>query len=258
MLYILFFTNKGKLHWLKVYQLPESGRQAKGSSISNLLHLQENEKITAFIPIQNFEKGYLMMATKNAKIKKTPLKEFSKPRKGGIIAINLKENDELINVINTSGEDQVILASKNGQAIRFKETDVRPMGRTAAGVKGARLKQDDKIIDLVKAEDTKALLTITENGFGKRSAIKDYRLISRGGSGVKNIICSERNGKVVAVKSVTDNDDLMFISKAGITIRTPTKDIRIIGRNTQGLRLMRLNQGDKVVAAAKIIQEDDN
>jgi DNA gyrase subunit A len=256
--YILFFTNKGKLHWLKVYQLPESGRQAKGSSISNLLHLQENEKITAFIPIQNFEKGYLMMATKNAKIKKTPLKEFSKPRKGGIIAINLKENDELINVINTSGEDQVILASKNGQAIRFKETDVRPMGRTAAGVKGARLKQDDKIIDLVKAEDTKALLTITENGFGKRSAIKDYRLISRGGSGVKNIICSERNGKVVAVKSVTDNDDLMFISKAGITIRTPTKDIRIIGRNTQGLRLMRLNQGDKVVAAAKIIQEDDN
>jgi DNA gyrase subunit A len=255
--YILFFTNKGKLHWIKVYQLPESGKQAKGSSISNLLHLSENEKISAFVPVKDFKQGYLMMATKKAAVKKTKLEEFSNPRKGGIIAVNLKEGDELINVVHTNGEDQIILATKNGQAIRFKETDIRPMGRTASGVRGARLKADDLLIDMVKADDSRSLLTITENGFGKRSAVKEYRLISRGGSGVKNIICSERNGKVIAVKSVIDGDDLMFISKNGITIRTPAKDIRVIGRNTQGLRLMRLNAGDKVMAAAKIVKDSN-
>ncbi len=255
--YILFFTNKGKLHWLKVYQVPETGKQAKGSSISNLLHLGDDEKISAFVPVKDFNQGYLMMATKKAIVKKTGLKEFSKPRKGGIMAVNLKNDDELINVIHTSGNDQIILATKNGQAIRFKETDIRPTGRQAAGVRGARLKENDEIIDMVKADDTKTLLTVTENGYGKRTYVKDYRLISRGGSGVRNIICSERNGKVVAVKSITDNDDLMFISKNGITIRTPAKDLRIIGRNTQGLRLMKLSEGDKVVAAAKIVKENN-
>ncbi len=254
--YILFFTNKGKLHWLKVYQIPEAGRQAKGSSISNLLHLGENEKMSAFVPVKDFNKGYLMMATKNGIVKKTELKEFSNPRKGGIIAVSLKDDDELINVINTSGENQIILATRKGQAVRFKETDIRPMGRQASGVRGAKLKENDKIIGMVKADDSRTLLTITENGYGKRSYVKDYRLISRGGSGVRNIICSERNGKVVAVKSITDDDDLMFISKEGITIRTPAKDLRIIGRNTQGLKLMGLNKGDKVVAAAKIVHEN--
>ncbi len=255
--YILFFTNKGKLHWLKVYQVPEAGRQAKGSSISNVLHLGEGEKISAYVPVKNFEKGYLMMATKKAVVKKTALVEFSKPRKGGIMAVNLKERDELINVVHTSGSDQVILATKNGQAIRFKEEDIRPMGRQASGVRGARLKGDDLVIDMVKADDSRSLLTITEKGYGKRSAVSEYRLISRGGSGVKNIICSERNGKVVAVRSVVDGDDVMFISKSGITIRTPVKDIRVIGRNTQGLKLMNLNSGDRVVAAAKIIKEEE-
>jgi len=256
--YILFFTNQGKLHWLKVYQVPEAGKQAKGSSISNLLQLNENEKITAFVPVQDFNQGYLFMATKKAVVKKTALKAFSNPRKGGIMAVGLKPEDELIDVVHTSGTDQILLATKNGQAIRFKEEDIRSMGRQAAGVRGARLKADDELIDIVKADDSKTLLTITENGYGKRSSLKDYRVISRGGSGVKNIICSERNGKVVAVKSVTDKDDLMFISKNGITIRTPTKDIRVIGRSTQGLRLMKLNKGDKVMAAAKIVKEDNS
>jgi DNA gyrase subunit A len=255
--YILFFTNKGKLHWIKVYQLTESGKQAKGSSISNLLHLSENEKISAFVPVKDFKQGYLMMATKNAVVKKTALEEFSNPRKGGIIAVNIKEDDELVNVVHTSGEDQIILATKNGQAIRFKEEDIRPTGRQAAGVRGARLKGNDELIDMVKADDSKSLLTITDNGYGKRSDVKEYRLISRGGSGVRNIICSDRNGKVIAVKSVTDKDDIMFISKNGITIRTPAKDIRIIGRNTQGLRLMRLDDSDKIMAAAKIINEEN-
>jgi DNA gyrase subunit A len=255
--YILFFTNKGKLHWLKVYQIPEAGRQAKGSSISNMLQLGEGEKISAFVPVKDFEQGYLMMVTKKAVVKKTSLKEFSKPRKVGIMAVGLKEGDELINVVHTSGSDQVILATKNGQAIRFKEEDIRPMGRQASGVRGARLKGEDLIIDMVKADDSRSILTITEKGFGKRSAVSEYRLISRGGSGVKNIICSERNGSVVAVRSVIDSDDVMFISKEGITIRTPVKDIRVIGRNTQGLKLMNLNSGDKVVAAAKIVKEEE-
>jgi DNA gyrase subunit A len=254
--HILFFTNKGKLHWLKVYEIPEAGKQAKGSSISNLLNLAQDEKISAFVPVKDFNQGYLMMVTKNAVIKKTALSEFSNPRNGGIIAVNLKDNDELINVVHTSGNDQIILATRNGQAIRFNETDIRPMGRQATGVRGARLKGDDIIIDMVKADDTKTLLTITENGFGKRSAVNEYRLISRGGSGVINILCSDRNGKVVSVKSVTDNDDLMFISKTGITIRTPAKDIRVIGRNTQGVKLMNLEDNDKVISATTIIKED--
>jgi DNA gyrase subunit A len=253
----LFFTNKGKLHWLRVYELPEAGKQAKGGSISNLLHLAQDEKISAFVPVKDFNQGYLMMVTKNAVIKKTALSEFSNPRKGGIIAVNLRDNDELINVVHTSGNDQIILATRNGQAVRFNETDIRPMGRQATGVRGARLKGDDILIDMVKADDTKSLLTITENGYGKRSAVSEYRLITRGGSGVINILCSDRNGKVVAVKSVTENDDMMFISKNGITIRTPVKDIRVIGRNTQGVKLMNLDEGDKVISATNIVKEDN-
>jgi len=255
---ILFFTNKGKLHWLKVYEIPEAGRQAKGTSVSNLIHLDNDEKITAFVPIQDFNEGFLMMVTKNAVIKKTALSEFANPRKGGIIAVNLRDNDELVRVVHTSGNDQIILATKNGQAIRFNESDIRPMGRQATGVRGAKLKEDDVLIDMVKADDTKTLFSITENGFGKRSDVSEYRLISRGGSGVINILCSERNGKVVAVKSVTDNDDLMLISKNGITIRTPAKDIRVIGRNTQGVKIMNLEDNDKVISATNFVKEESD
>jgi DNA gyrase subunit A len=257
--YILFFTNKGRIHWLKVYNVPEGSRQALGKSIVNLLHLEQDEKISAFIPIPEFKAGdFLIMATKNGTIKKTDLMAYSNPRKGGIIAITLEPNDELIGVVKTDGKKQIMLATKNGAAVRFKETDVRPTGRSAKGVKGATLRHSDQTIGMVVANDNETLLTITENGFGKRTLVSEYRLTRRGGVGVKNIICSERNGPVVSVKSITDNDELMFISRDGITIRTPAKGISVIGRATQGMTLMKLQEEDKVVAAAKIIKENED
>jgi len=253
--YILFFTNKGKVHWLKVYEIPEGTRQAKGKAIVNLLNLAEKEKITAFIPVSKFE-GYLAMVTKKGTIKKTELKHFSNPRRGGIVALSLEEGDELIDVIWTDGTKELIIATKNGQAVRFNEEDVRSMGRTAKGVRGIRLKENDEVIGMVLAEKHKTLLTVTENGFGKRTEIEEYRLISRGGSGVKNIICSKRNGKVVAIKTVEATDELMLISQGGIMIRVPAKDISVIGRATQGVTIMDLDEGDKVAAVASVVKEE--
>ena len=257
--YVLFFTNKGKIHWLKVYNIPEGSRQALGKSIVNLLQLQQDEKIYAFVPVVEFkENEFLIIATKNGTVKKTELMAYSNPRRGGIIAITLEADDELIGVVKTDGNQQIMLATKNGAAVRFREADVRPTGRSAKGVRGATLHEGDEIIGMVVADDTKILLTITENGYGKRTNVAEYRLTRRGGVGVRNIICSPRNGNVVAVKSVTDSDDLMFISKNGITIRTPSKGISVIGRATQGMRLMKLGEGDKIVAAAKIVKEEEN
>ncbi|MBW2974498.1 DNA gyrase subunit A [Candidatus Woesearchaeota archaeon] len=254
--YILFFTNKGKIHWLRVYNVPEGSRQALGKSIVNLLQLEEDEKISAFIPVKEFkDKEFLIIATRNGTVKKTELMAYSNQRKGGIIAISLDQDDELIGAARTDGTKDIILATKNGAAVRFKETDVRPTGRSARGVRGATLKEGDEIIGMVVADDTKTLISITENGYGKRTSVSEYRLTRRGGLGVRNIICSDRNGKVVAVKSVEDDDDLMFISKSGITIRTPAKGISVIGRATQGMRLMKLGENDKVVAAAKISKD---
>jgi DNA gyrase subunit A len=255
--YILFFTNKGRIHWLKVYNVLEGSRQSLGKSIVNLLQLGQDEKISAFIPVSKFkENQFLIMATKKGTVKKTGLMAYSNPRRGGIIAITLEQNDELMEVVKTNGARQIMLATKNGAAVRFKETDVRATGRSAKGVKGARLREGDEIVGMVVADDTKTLLSITENGYGKRTNVSEYRITRRGGMGVRNIICSERNGKVIAVKSVTDKDDLMFISKHGITIRTPAKGISVIGRATQGMRLMRLGEEDKVVAAAKIVKKE--
>ncbi len=254
---LLFFTDKGIVHWLKVYQIPEGTRQAKGKAIVNLLNLEPNTAITASIPIAQFkENNYLLMATKNGTIKKTSLIAYSKPRAGGIIAITLEEGDKLINVLLTNGNKEVLLATKNGLAERFHESQCRPIGRSGKGVCGITLKGDDEIIAMVDADPQKSVLTITENGYGKRTALKEYRLINRGGIGVINIQCSERNGPVVAVASVSDEDDIMLISKMGITIRIPVRTISIIGRNTQGVRLMKLEQGDTVVACAKIAREE--
>jgi DNA gyrase subunit A len=254
--YLLFFTNKGKVHWLKVYYIPEASRQAKGKAIVNLLHLEKDERITAFVPVKEFDdQHYIVMVTKKGIIKKTDLEEFSNPRKTGIIACTLRENDELINAVLTDGNKNVVIATKKGMAVRFKENKVRAMGRTAAGVRGITLRDDD-VVSMVVADDGATLLTVTENGYGKRSNLSAYRETNRGGVGVKNIICSERNGNVVSVKSVIDQDDLMFISKNGIIIRTAATGISVIGRNTQGVRLMKLDNGDKLVAAAKVIREN--
>ncbi len=255
--YLLFFTNKGKIYWLKVYYIPEAGRQAKGKAIVNMLNLDKDEFITASIPVKDFNnERFLLMSTKKGIVKKTKLAAYSNPRKGGIIAISLTENDGLINVKPTNGNDEIMLATKKGAAIRFREKDVRETGRSAQGVRGIKLRDNDEVVDMIIAEDNRNILTITENGYGKRTRVKDYRLINRGGYGVRNIICSERNGDVVAVNSVQDNEDVMFISKKGIVIRVPVTDISIIGRNTQGVRIMRLSPDDKVVAATKIIKED--
>jgi len=260
--FILFFTNHGKVKWLKVYRIPEAGRIAKGTPLVNLAKLEQDEKVKAFVRVKEFKEGYVMMCTKNGRIKKTSLTEFSRPRKGGIMAIDLKEGDKLIDSILTDGNQQILIATKMGRAGKFKESDVRSMGRTASGVRGISLKPNDEVIGMVKANDDMTILTITENGFGKQTKISDYRLTRRGGLGVRNIITSERNGQVVAVKAIDGNVGLLFMSKEGIVIRTNSSGISTIGRNTQGVKLMNLVTGDKVVAAARIVngnsEEDDD
>ncbi len=254
--YILFFTNLGKVHWIKVYQLPEASRYAKGTAIVNLLQLGQGEKVTAFIPVKAFEENkFLFMVTANGTVKKTSLAEFSNPRKGGIIALGLEEKDELKSVMLTDGNQQIIIATESGMAVKFDESDVRPMGRTATGVIGIRLR-DDKVVGATLAEDTRSLVTVTENGYGKRSPISEYRLISRGGVGVINIKITEKNGKVIGIASVSDEDELMLISQSGVLIRTPVKGISVIGRNTQGVRVMKLDEKDKVISIAKIVPEE--
>lgn len=254
--FILLFTNKGKVHWVKVYEVPEASRQARGKAIVNLANLQPDENVTAYVPVKEFNgTQFLVMATKNGTIKKTSLEAYSNPRNGGIIAITLDQNDSLIQVKLTDGNKEILLATRNGIAVRFNEANVRATGRSAQGVRGIRLSQDDCVIGMVVATDDKTLLTVTENGYGKRTAIQEYRLISRGGSGVKNIICSERNGNVVSVNSVSDDSEIMLITKKGITIRMPVSQISVIGRATQGVRLINLQQDDKLVSVAKIVKE---
>ncbi len=256
--YILFFSNKGKVYWLKIYNVPEAKRQAAGKAIVNLIKVEKDEKISAFVPVKDFTKGkYLVFATKKGIIKKTALESYSRPRKGGIIAINLDKDDELINAEITDGNKEIIIATKKGMAVRFKEKDARPIGRSARGVKGINLKKGDEVIGMVIADSTKTLLSITENGYGKRSKIEDYRLVRRGSIGVINIKTIERNGKVVAIKTVDEEDEMMFISKKGIIIRVPVKGISTIGRNTQGVRLMKLKEDDKVVSSAKVINGEE-
>lgn len=255
--YLLFFSNKGQVYWKKVYDIPEGSRQARGKAIVNLVELEKDEKVTAFVPVKEFKEGsYLFLATKKGIVKKTDLSAYGRPRQGGIRAISLGEQDELVNALLTDGKKQILLATTKGNAVKFNEEDCRPIGRTGQGVIGIRLEEGDEVIGAILADDTKTIVTITENGYGKRSEIAEYRLISRGGKGVINIQCSERNGDVVAVDSVTDEDDVMIISQSGIVIRMPCKGISIIGRNTQGVRLMKLDEKDKVVSATKIAREE--
>ncbi len=256
--YILFFTDKGQVHWLKVYQIPEASRQARGKAIVNLLtNIRKGEKVTAMLKVKEFDDSHnIVMATKKGIIKKVNLKAFSRPRRGGIRGITLDDDDHLINVEMTDGKRQIILGTKKGMAIKFKEIDVRAIGRTGRGVRGIKLRKKDEVVGMEIATDKKTLLTITENGYGKQTPLKDYRLINRGGIGVINIKTNERNGDVVTIKSVYPDNDIMFISHKGIIIRTPVSGISTIGRNTQGVRIMRLAEDDIVVAAAKIINEE--
>lgn len=256
--YILFFTNTGKCHWLKVHEIPVGGRVTKGKSITNLLELAEGERIRAFAPVKEFdEKHYVMMATKNGTIKKTELSAFSNPRRGGINAINIDEGDELIDATITDGTCDIVLGTKEGLAIRFPEDKVRSMGRTAHGVRGISLRGKDLVVDMVVIKRDTSLLVVTENGFGKRTPISDYRVTNRGGKGVINVKTNERNGKVVALKEVLEDDELMLITEKGMIIRQPVKSIKEIGRNTQGVKLIRLDEGDKVVAVARVVKGEE-
>ena len=252
--YILFFTNLGRLYWQKVYEIPESSRQSRGKAIVNLLELQEGETISAMIPVKEFsEDRYLLMATRAGTIKKTPLSEFRNPRKAGIIAVSLDEGDELVRVLLTDGKREVLMVSKRGKAIRFPEEDVRPMGRTARGVRGMTLEgSDDEVVSMDLVDETTTLLTITENGFGKRTEYSEYPVHRRGGKGVITIVTNVRNGPVSRVRSVADSDELIFTSSEGIIIRIPAKEISIQGRNTQGVRLMNIKPGEKVAGVARI------
>jgi DNA gyrase subunit A len=256
--YLLIFTNLGKVHWLKVYEIPESSRQAKGKPIVNLVEgLEPNEKVTALIPVRKFRKGrFLLAATKNGTVKKTSLEAYSRPRRGGIIAISLEQGDELVSVLLTNGEREILLATKNGWAVKFNEKDAREIGRAGKGVRGIKLRKDDEVIGMVIA-DRKDILTLTEKGYGKRTNSEEYRMTRRGGKGVINVKITGKNGKVVCVMSVEETDDIMLISKNGIVIRTQAKDISRIGRATQGVRVMRLDEGDSVVSAAKIVKEEE-
>jgi DNA gyrase subunit A len=254
--YLLFFSNKGKVYWKKVYEIPESGRYSKGKAMVNLLEIAEGEGITATIPIKEFdEEHFLLMATKQGKVKKTPLYAYRNPRRTGIRAITLAEGDELVGVKKTNGDCEVLLGTRYGKAIRFNELDVRPMGRTAQGVIGIKLGKKDEVIGMEVTKKNLTLLTVTENGYGKRTSLDEYPLQRRGGKGVININTSRRNGRVVGIKGVRDSDELMLMSSHGIAIRLPVKGISVIGRNTQGVRLMKLSEGDKVCAVERIVED---
>ena len=258
--YLLVFTNQGRVYWLKVHELPEASRQARGKAFVNLIQFLPNESFKTIVPVKEFDdQHFVVFATKNGTVKKTNLIELSRPRANGVAAIDVAE-DELVNVLVTDGKQQIMIATANGNAVRFDENNVRPMGRTAAGVRGIELRDDagkiiDEVIGMILVDEKKSVLTITENGYGKRTAVDEYRLIRRGGSGVINIQTSERNGKVVSVDSVTDEDEVIVISQDGTMIRIPCKDISTIGRNTQGVRVMKLREGDKVVSATKVAKE---
>lgn len=255
--YLLFFTNRGRVYWARVFDIPPGQRTARGRSIANLVNMQEGEEHRAVLPVKEFEEKFVFFATAEGKVKKTALGAFSRPRSNGIIAIVLNPSDALIGVEMTDGDNEIVLASRKGMAVRFNEDDVRVMGRSAAGVRGMMLGEGDTVVDMIAIRPGASVLTVCENGFGKRTSIDEYRLTKRGGKGVINIKTTDRNGEVVAMKAVNDNDELMFITLGGIMLRTDLKEVREIGRATQGVRLIKANEGDKLVAVAKIIPDED-
>ncbi len=256
--YLLVFTNRGRVYWLKVYGAPIMARTARGRSLANLVNFQEGETLKAVLTVKEFEENFVFFATAKGVVKKTPLAAFSNPRSTGIIAVGLDADDELIGVAQTSGEDQIVLGSSAGMAIRFDESKVRAMGRNARGVRGMELRGEDDVVDMaVVRAGCGSLLTVCENGYGKRTDIEEYRVTNRGGKGIINIKATDRNGKVVALKTVSDADELMMITAGGIMIRTALASVREIGRATQGIRLIRVDDGDRVVAVTRVAHEDD-
>jgi DNA gyrase subunit A len=254
--YMLFFSNLGRLYWLKIYQIPEAGRAAKGKALVNLLALSEGERITTALPVRNFKEGFLVTFTKKGTVKKTALEEYSNPRGKGIIAVTLEEGDELISVRKTDGKSDLIIGTKKGLSIRFNEEDVRDMGRTAKGVRGIRLRKGDEVVSAEVAGEKTAILTVTEKGLGKRSKIEEYPVQSRGGKGVISIKTIDRGGKAVGLMQVRDEDEVVMITSSGKLIRTLAGNISLHGRNTQGVKLMDVEGDDKIVSIGKVAERD--
>lgn len=263
--HMLFFTQKGKVFWMRVYEIPEGGKNTKGRAIQNLINIEQDDKVKAFLVTDDLKdedyinNHYVIMATKKGKVKKTPLEQYSRPRANGINAITIKEDDELLEAKLTTGDSQVMLALRSGKAIRFEEEKTRPMGRTASGVRGITLQhEDDEVIGMVSVNDMESnILVVSEKGYGKRSKLEDYRITNRGGKGVKTLNISEKTGNLVAIKNVDDSNDLMIINKSGITIRMAVEDLRVMGRATQGVKLINIKNNDSIAAVAKVMHEEE-
>jgi DNA gyrase subunit A len=257
--YLMFFTNRGRVYWRRAYELPQASRQAKGRAIVNVLSLAQDEKVSAMIQVREFDdKHNVVMVTKGGVIKKTNLVHFSHPRTTGIIGIKLQDKDQLMSVKLTSGNDEIFLATRQGQAIRFSEKNVREMGRSAGGVRGIRLKKKDELVAMELVQKKATVLTVTSRGFGKRTEFEEYRLQSRGGSGIINSKVTDKNGHVVNVITVNDQDEIILVTTGGMVVRTGVKQIRTCGRNTQGVRLIKLKDKDAVAAAARVVASDED
>jgi DNA gyrase subunit A len=263
--YMLFFTQKGKVFWMRVYEIPEGGKTSKGRAIQNLINIEQDDTVKAFLVTEDLKiesyvnSHYVIMATKKGQVKKTSLEQYSRPRANGINAITIKEGDELLEAKLTTGDSQVMLGLKSGKAIRFEESKTRPMGRNASGVRGITLaNKNDEVIGMIAVDDINSdILVVSENGYGKRSKLEDYRITNRGGKGVKTINITEKTGNLVAVKDVKDDDDLMIINKSGIAIRLAVGDLRVMGRATQGVKLINIKDNDSIAAVAKVMHEEE-
>ncbi len=255
--YMLFFTNTGRCHWLKVHEIPQAGRLSKGRSVANLLTLGKNERVRGVVPVRSFDGGqFLVMVTRRGMVKKTALRAFRHPRRDGIIAATVQEADELMEVMMTSGDHDILLITRTGKAIRFRESEIRAMGRTAAGVKGITLSTDDRVVGMLGVKGGESILIVSEKGYGKRTALSEYRRTRRGGKGILTLRITEKNGRVVTAKAVVDQDELILIASSGQVIRVRASGISVMGRATQGVRLMNLAQGDSLVDVAKVAPEE--
>ena len=264
--YMLFFTQKGKCFWMRVYEIPEGSKLSKGRAIQNLINIEPDDKVKAFICTQDLKDEtyindhYVIMCTKKGQVKKTSLEQYSRPRSNGINAITIKEGDELLEAKLTTGNSQILMSVKSGKCIRFEESKTRPMGRNASGVRGVKLKDDkDEVVGMLSVNDMDSdILVVSENGYGKRSKLDDYRITNRGGKGVKTISITEKTGSLVSIKNVSDGDDLMIINKSGIAIRMEVNSLRVMGRATQGVKLINLKDSDSIAAVAKVVLDDDD
>jgi DNA gyrase subunit A len=263
--YLLFFTRKGRLFWMRVFEAPEGAKTSKGRAIQNLINIESDDKIQAVLNVKTLvdedyiKNNYIVMCTEDGTVKKTLLEAYSRPRQGGIIAINIAEGDNLLDVALTNGNNNIVIAARNGKVVRFHESGTRPMGRTATGVRGINLEEGDRVIGMVcvSREDTQ-LLVVSDKGYGKRSDVEDYRITSRGAKGVKTLNITEKTGALVTIKEVTDEDDLMIITKKGVAIRIKISDLRVMGRNTQGVKLIRMSDSDDIASVTRIIREEED